>query len=98
MILRGIGAFPLQRRHYYLKNDEWKKIATTLWVQVAQGEYVAPETLEEIYSKSNFIAQVSHTVLIFIVKMCYEMKGKYKGFLRYQVNPPCKLTWRNSFV
>jgi|688.fasta_scaffold347908_2 hypothetical protein len=56
--IRGIGAFPLQRRHYYLKNDEWKKVATTLWVQVAQGEYVAPETLEEIYSKSNFIAQV----------------------------------------
>jgi hypothetical protein len=40
------------------KNDEWKKVAATLWAQVAQGEYVAPETLEEIYSKSNFIAQV----------------------------------------
>jgi hypothetical protein len=26
--------------------------------QVAQGEYVDPETLEEIYSKSNYIAQV----------------------------------------
>lgn len=26
--------------------------------KVAQGEYVAPETLEEIYSKSNYIAQV----------------------------------------
>ena len=26
--------------------------------KVAQGEYVDPETLEEVYSKSNYIAQV----------------------------------------
>jgi hypothetical protein len=29
-----------------------------LLVQVAQGEYVAPDSLEEVYSKSNYIAQV----------------------------------------